>query len=113
MNRTKADEAALELVKQLITLSSGVLALSATFIDKLPKGPQFLLPILPTAWVALVISIYCGLKTISAIVKSRLDGNDGWSKDKGKTYASCCQNCFLAGLTFFALFAFLSIILGK
>ena len=47
----KADEAALELMKQLITLASGVLALSAAFVDKLPKAPQYLLSLLFLSWV--------------------------------------------------------------
>lgn len=113
MNATKADEAALELMKQLITLSAGVLALSATFIDKLPRGSSYTLGALAIAWIALVVSIYCGLKTISAIVKSRLASNDEWSKNEGKSYAACCQNCFLAGITVFAAFAFLSLICPK
>ena len=113
MSGTKADEVALELIKQLITLSAGVLALSATFIDKLPRGPSYILLVLLVSWIALVLSIYCGLKTISTIVKSRLESNDDWSKNEGKRYARWCQNCFLAGITVFASFAFISLILCK
>jgi|SRR5260370_22967472 len=109
----KADEAALELMKQLITLSAGVLALSATFIDKLPRGPSYTLGALLVSWAALVVSIYCGLKTISVIVKSRLASNDEWSKNEGRRYAIWCQNCFLAGITIFAFFAFLSLACPK
>jgi hypothetical protein len=113
INRSKADEAALELVKQLITLSSGVLALSATFIDKLPKGPSCLLIALLIAWLSLIFSIYCGLKTISVIVKSRLLDDEDWSKNDGRTYASLCQYSFLVGITVFALFAFISLTWSK
>ena len=42
-NRPKADDAALELMKQIITLASGVLALGAAFVDKLPKTPKYFL----------------------------------------------------------------------
>jgi hypothetical protein len=113
MSGTKADEVALELIKQLITLSAGVLALSATFIDKLPRGPSYVLLVLLVSWIALVLSIYCGLKTISTIVKSRLESNDDWSKKEGKTYARWCQHFFLSGITVFASFAYISLILCK
>jgi hypothetical protein len=113
MSGTKADEVALELIKQLITLSAGVLALSATFIDKLPRGPSYILLVLLVSWLALVLSIYCGLKTISTIVKSRLESNDEWSKNEGKKYARACQNLFLGGIAIFASFTFISLILGK
>ena|SRR6266404_4429324 len=108
MNDGRPDEAALELMKQLITLSAGVLALSATFIDKLPKAPSYMLTVLVLSWLALVFSLYCGLKTISAIVKSRLDGNQDWSKGDGKIYALCCEYGFVSGIVIFVLFAFVS-----
>jgi hypothetical protein len=105
---SKADEAALELVKQLIALASGVLALTAAFLDKLPKVPLCFLLCLFLAWAALMLSIFCGIKTISAIVKSRLNSNVEWSEGKGKQFAQWCHYSFLAGIGLFAIFAFLS-----
>lgn len=106
----KADEVALELMKQLITLSAGVLALTATFIDKLPKGPSYMLIALLVSWLALVFSLYCGLETISVIVKSRLDGDArNWSQGAGKIYAICCKYGFIIGIVVFAVFAFVSL----
>jgi hypothetical protein len=110
-SRSKADEAALELMKQLITLSSGVLALGAAFIDKLPKTPAYFLSFLFISWVALIISLIFGLKTISAIVKSRLDCDDQWSRGKGRTFGRVSQYSFLVGIGFFAAFAFISLAL--
>jgi hypothetical protein len=110
MNRSNADEVALELIKQLITLGTGTLALTAAFIDKLPSASGYNLAVLSISWVALLISIFCGLKTISAIVKSRLDDNDNWSTNTGKRYAQACQVFFLIGIVCFALFALISII---
>ena len=106
---SKADDAALELMKQLITLASGVLALSAAFVDKLPKAPKYMFLVLFVSWLALVISIFFGLKTISAIVKSRLNSDIAWSKGEGKRYARFCQNSFLGGIALFAVFAFVSL----
>jgi hypothetical protein len=108
--RSRADEAALELMKQLITLSSGVLALGAAFIDKLPKTPKYFLTFLFLSWVALILSLIFGLKTISAIVKSRLDSDDEWSRGKGRTFGRISQSSFLSGIGLFATFAFLSLV---
>jgi uncharacterized membrane protein len=57
--------------------------------------------------MVLIASVFCGLQTMSVIVKSRLTGNDEWSRGRGKSYAQISKYCFVAGLTLFALFAFL------
>lgn len=108
---SNADEAALELMKQLITLASGVLALGAAFVDKLPKSPKFFLAFLFLSWIALILSLIFGLKTISAIVKSRLESNDDWSRSPGRTFGRVSQFSFLIGIGLFATFAFLSLAL--
>ncbi|MCL4518980.1 MAG: hypothetical protein M1587_07265, partial [Thaumarchaeota archaeon] len=107
---SKADAAALELMKQLIALASGVLALSAAFADKLPKVPIYVLFLLLASWIALVVSISFGLKTISAIVKSRLNFDTEWSRGAGRTFGKLCRYGFLTGLILFASFAFVSLI---
>ncbi|HZE70019.1 MAG TPA: hypothetical protein VE135_10905 [Pyrinomonadaceae bacterium] len=106
---TKADEAALELMKQLITLASGVLALGAAFVDKLPKTPVYLLVLLFLSWTALIISLIYGIRTISTIVKSRLNSDDEWSRGEGRTFGRRCQTSFLIGIGLFAAFAFVSL----
>lgn len=106
--RARADEPALELMKQLITLASGVLALSATFIEKVPRSSASHVVILIVAWVALLASIFFGLETISAIVKSRLDSNDDWSAGYGKASAQVSKYAFTVGVALIALFAVLS-----
>jgi len=111
VSKSKADEAALELMKQLITLSSGVLALGAAFVDKLPKTPGYFLSFLFVSWVALILSLIFGLKTISTIVKSRLDSDEEWSRGIGRTFGRLSQYSFLVGIGFFATFAFLSLAL--
>jgi hypothetical protein len=101
-----ADEAALELMKQLITLAAGVLALSATFVEKLRTDVVALLVLLALSWAALICSLLFGLQTISGIVQSRLNQDDRWSRDSGRLSAQICKFAFLAGITAFALFAF-------
>jgi ABC-type transport system involved in multi-copper enzyme maturation permease subunit len=107
--RTNADEVALELMKQLITLASGVLALSATFISGLEGKSIGLILVLLSSWVLLLVSISFGLQTISVIVKSRLKSNDDWSMGYGRKSAWISKYAFTAGIGAFAVFAFLSL----
>src|SRR5258708_842087 len=99
--RAPADSAAIDLVKQLITLAAGVLALSATFLEKVSPLSWSLLIILASSWLALIISIFGGLQAMSAIVKSRLDGDLEWSKGRGRSYAITSKYGFLVGITLF------------
>jgi hypothetical protein len=111
---SKADEAALELMKQLITLASGVLALSATFIERLRDVSVYLLMLLAASWLVLLISVFFGLQTISAIVKSRLKPEEyDWSEGYGKTSARISKYGFVAGISLFAIFAFLLLLYPK
>lgn len=104
---------ALEFLKQLITLSSGVLALSAAFIENfLPASPiQSIL--LFTSWVCLALSIYFGLQAISEIVQSRLMPGLSWADGIGRTYAGASKYFFIAGIVFFAIFAFVSFLFSN
>lgn len=103
----RADAAALDLVKQLITLASGVLALSATFLEKLgPLSPISLL-LLAAAWLALIVSVLGGIQTMSAIVKSRLKSDDEWSRGTARNFALASKYGFVTGITLFVVFAFL------
>ncbi len=103
-----AHKVALELLKQLITLASGVLALSATFIEKLTPASTLGLLVLALAWIALLASVFGGLQAMSAVVKSRLDPDHDWSTGTGQFYARLAKYGFVLGILLFALFAFLS-----
>jgi hypothetical protein len=107
-----AHQIALELMKQIITLASGVVALSATFLEKLATSPLSLV-LLALSWAALLLSIYCGLQTISAIVKSRLSPEHKWSEGSGKSYASVSKHAFVIGIVLFAVFAFVSFVMAN
>jgi hypothetical protein len=113
IHNSEASEAALEFTKQLITLSSGVLALSATFIDKLGTTSIFLLFVLASSWIVLLGSLFFGLQTISSIVKSRLTKDDEWSKGYGQTSARLAKYGFVTGIALFAVFAFWSLTTPK
>jgi uncharacterized BrkB/YihY/UPF0761 family membrane protein len=109
----EADAAALELMKQLITLAAGVLALSATFLEKIGAQPLEFLMVLALSWISLIASVFFGLQTMSVIVKSRINKSDEWSKGRGRTYARNSKFGFLCGITLFAVFAFLLLLNAK
>jgi len=74
----KAFDGALDLVKQLITLSTGTLALTATFIKDIlnvQKGSIPHLWILYVTWGLMLLSIFCGLFAHGSIVGT-LEGAD-------------------------------------
>jgi hypothetical protein len=104
-----AHQIALELLKQIITLAAGVLALSATFIEKFGSASIWLLIVLALAWVSLIVSVLMGLEAISAIVKSRLSSDYDWSEGTGRSLASASKYAFVVGIALFAGFALLSL----
>lgn len=75
----KAFDVALDLTKQLMTLATGTLALTATFIKeilKIPIGePVPLKWLLFITWGLMLLSIFCGLLAYGAI-SGTLDGAD-------------------------------------
>jgi hypothetical protein len=101
----EASEAALLFVKHLLTLAAGVLALSGTFLGRLMPPNPLASGFLITAWVALVTSIFFGLKTVSTIISSRLRDNNRWCDGRGKTFATLSKWSFFAGITAFIIFA--------
>jgi hypothetical protein len=107
-SKDDAHQVALELVKQLITLSSGLLALSATFIDKFRDPFNSTMFLLVGSWLALIVSVSCGIDTISVIVKSRLRPEMDWSEGRGKMSARLSRYGFVVGLALFAIFALTS-----
>lgn len=104
-----AADAALELLKQLITLSSGALALSATFADTFRATPLALF-LLPACWLALIASVLTALQAISAIVKSRLKPEHDWSEGYGKKMASISRYSFVSGLALLGTLAYAALI---
>jgi len=103
-----ADATALDLIKQLITLSSGVLALSATFIEKFTTSRMYLMLLLAVAWLLLMVSIYAGLQAMSALVQASLHPEFTWVREHLVRYARISKYCFALGISCFALFAYTS-----
>ena len=64
----KGFEFARDLAQQLITLSSGILALTVTFAKDIVKNvAESSMWILMTAWVIYLLSICCGIWTLMAL----------------------------------------------
>ena len=62
-----------EIAKQLISLATGVLTLSVTFTKDIAKQvPADGTKWLKTAWVLLLISIFCGIAELSALAGALL-----------------------------------------
>jgi len=106
----KASSAAIDYIKQIIALASGVLALSATFITEFTSSGLFGYIMLAISWLLLFCSLTAGLWTMATIVKSRVDGNDDWSGGLGRRLAKVSRITFVGGLVIFAAFAFISFV---
>lgn len=107
-----AGQTALELLRQIIALSSGVLALSAAFIEKFSQRNPAMLVVLGVSWLCLVASVFCGLQAMSAMVKSISRPEFHWSRAHLRTYARASKYTFVLGLALFAIFAFVAF-MGK
>lgn len=64
----KAFEVAIDLSKQLITLATGVIALTVTFVkDIIVSVPRPAIPFLKSAWLFFAFSILSGIWSLMAI----------------------------------------------
>ncbi len=101
-NNNDAHIVALEWIKQIITLSSGIIVLSATFLNTIFKQLNWSVSILIVSWLLLLSSIIFGLKTISQITRSRIEQNDDWFyENEGKI----TKFLFITGIVLFVIFA--------
>jgi hypothetical protein len=107
-NQDKADDISLDLIKQMITLSSGVLALSATFIEKFATPRLNLIGLLAVAWLLLLLAVYAGVQAMSAMVQVWAHPEFDWVRDQLIRYARTSKYCFAVGIACFAVFAFSS-----
>jgi hypothetical protein len=101
----KAMDIAIDLVKQLITLASGVLALSATFLPNVKNLSVVGSVILLLAWLTLITSIICGIQSISNFIPDIKDNTQDWIEGKSQKYAKCCKILFILGIVLIIGFA--------
>jgi hypothetical protein len=101
----KALSTALEMIKQIITLDAGILALSATFIPSLSKYSIISFICLVANWICFITSIICGINSISAMVRSQIDNDNKWNEGCGKNYALVSKITFVFGFCILVAFA--------
>ena len=58
-----------DITKQLITLASGILVLSATFLSDIIRSPSSSI-LLTLSWTSITLSIVAGLLTLSSLVNN-------------------------------------------
>lgn len=101
-----ARDTALELLKQLITLSAATLALSATFLEKIPSAGSRALWLLGLSWAFLVLSLVCALQAISNMIQRlRRPEIGNWAEGGTKVFARIAKLSFVVGLLALAAFA--------
>jgi 5'-nucleotidase (lipoprotein e(P4) family) len=105
--------AILELLKQLIGLAAGVIALSAAFADRL--APHFGIAAggLAASWLMLITSLFFGLRAMSALVKSLKEPDFSWAADALRRNARFSKDFFFYGILLFAASAFWTMALDR
>jgi hypothetical protein len=103
-----AHNVALEWLKQIITLSSGIIVLSATFIGSIFKKLNWSVSLLVLSWVLFVLAIVFALETMSVITQSRISGNQEWIKGRGRNYARDAKRLFIAAVSVFMVFTLIN-----
>ncbi len=102
---SNAHEVALEWLKQLITLSSGIVAFSGTFVPLVSEILKWPLVLLGVSWLLFIVVIVLCLEVVSAITYSRLHNDDNWAQGKFKTMALIAKWCFIGGMILFVAFS--------
>lgn len=104
----EAHKIALEWIKQIIALSTGIIVLSATFITEIFTKLNLSIWLLIFSWVLLLLSVIFGLETISVITASRIHDDDHWTSGSGQKKALATKWLFFSGIALFVIFALIN-----
>ena len=77
-NRFQSQESLRDLCKLIISLGSGVLAISASFAAKMSESSGVGIGLLLMSWIYLVVSIMSGVKAIDVLADAQRKGTDEW-----------------------------------
>jgi hypothetical protein len=95
----KSFDFAQDLVKQIITLSTGVIALSITFSkDFATTAPRGARTLLAVSWIGYIAAIALGIWTLMAMTGSLHDGKKSINDSNIRVPAGLHFICFLAAL---------------
>lgn len=103
-HKKAAQESARDLAKLIISLASAVVAISATFAEKMSQGAGPVILVLFVAWALLAASVIYGVGAMSQLVHAQWTGADKWSEWTfpriGKSWW-----CFQVGMVLLLLYA--------
>ena len=98
-----------DITKQLITLASGILALSATFLRSIVGSSPTAICLICTSWILITASIVFGILTLSSLV-NKLKNNKYEPFATPTTIPAIIQwVTFIAGITFFWIFVIVNL----
>jgi hypothetical protein len=93
-----------DLAKLLISLSSGVAVLSATFVDKLSAGTARAIFVLYLSWACLVLAVVFGVNCLSILAEAQHKDTKEWWR---MSYAPLrrCWRAFQGGVALMLVYA--------
>jgi len=74
----RAQDSTKDLVKLIMSLALGLLALSGTFASRMSEGAGVAIALLYTSWGALIACIFYGIKSLSVQAKCIMSGSPNW-----------------------------------
>ena len=96
-----AAQFALEWSKQLITLSTGLLAISITFTKDLAKNVKWWPSLaLAASWACLLISINAGIGTMGALISGMISTAERTSMTSGTAWSKSVADRYAQGAAF-------------
>jgi hypothetical protein len=111
VKQTDAHLIALEWLKQIITLSSGIIIFSGTLVGTIVDKPNWSFYILGLSWLLFLPAIIFSLETISTIISSRIHDDTSWTQGAGRRMGAITKICFVGGIILFVIFATINIII--
>ena len=101
----RAHESARDLAKLIISLSSGIIAISATFVEKHTQGVRLVVVLLAISWILLIVSIFYGIKALITLVNAeQQDAQNWWGMTR--IPLRIAWNHFRAGVVTLTVYAF-------
>jgi hypothetical protein len=100
----RAQTSTQDFIKLIISLASGVIALSATFVPKFSDHSPITMGILFVSWLLFAASIFFGIRTLTILTRCIMNGTELWWNQIVRT-ARLCWWCFLIGIGALIIFA--------
>jgi hypothetical protein len=100
----RAQTSTQDFIKLIISLASGVIALSATFVPKFAEHSSITIGVLFVSWLLFAASIFFGIRTLTILTRCIMNGTELWWNQIVGT-ARLCWWCFLIGIGGLIIFA--------